>query len=69
MQFLIIKKKHFEVKLILNRGRSRGRRGGRTSPLSEFKTLVMGIFVPAHTPHPNPPPQDLFLLGSYICLK
>ena len=37
-------------------------------PLSEFETLVMGIFVPAHTP-PNPPPQDLFLLGSHISLK
>ena len=27
-----------------------GGRGGRTPPLSEFETLVMGIFVPAHAP-------------------
>ena len=42
-----------------------GGRGGRTPPLSEFETLVMGNFVPAHAP-PIPPPQVLFLLGSYI---
>ena len=41
------------------RGRSRGGRGGRTPPLSEFETLVTGIFVPAHAP-PIPYPKICF---------
>ena len=36
--------------------------GEHASPLSEFETLVMGLFVSVHTPS-NPPPQDLSLLG------
>ena len=34
--------------------------GGRTPPLSEFETLVMGIFVPSHAPPPIPHPKIYF---------
>ena len=44
-------------------GRSRGGRGGRTPPLSEFETFIHGAFCPCPRPPPIAPPQDLFLLG------
>ena len=51
------------MKYIHNTVADLGGRGGRTPPLSEFETLVIELFVSVHAPPPNPPPQDLSLLG------
>ena len=47
------------------RGRSRGGRGGRTPPLSEFQPLVMGLFATVHAPLQSPTPRSVFTRVIY----
>ena len=43
-----------------------GGRGGRTPPLSEFETLVMGLFVSVHAPLQSPTPRSVFTRVIYL---